>query len=97
MKCPNCGDEGHRVVDSRTTTLKGEMFGPDGASVTRRRRQCPCGFRFSTVELYNEDAGGLFGPGGVDNKAAHDVVRAARHDAARKIMDTLMKEMEKWK
>lgn len=44
MKCPICGNESTRVLDSRVTS--------DGITV-RRRRECSrkkCAFRFSTIE-----------------------------------------------
>ena len=42
MKCPSCGNEDTKVIDSRVAT--------DGLSI-RRRRECEkCEFRFSTYE-----------------------------------------------
>jgi len=42
MKCPYCGNEQDRVLDSRPL---------DGASVIRRRRECQaCHKRFTTYE-----------------------------------------------
>ena len=42
MKCPYCGDENTRVIDSRPA---------DDNSAIRRRRQCDvCGKRFTTYE-----------------------------------------------
>lgn len=44
MKCPACGNDNTRVLDSRVAS--------DGVTV-RRRRECSkkrCGFRFSTIE-----------------------------------------------
>jgi len=44
MKCPICGNENTKVLDSRVAS--------DGITV-RRRRECTkkrCGFRFSTIE-----------------------------------------------
>ena len=42
MKCPFCGDENTRVIDSRPA---------DDNSAIRRRRQCDvCGKRFTTYE-----------------------------------------------
>ena len=44
MKCPVCGNDNTRVLDSRVAS--------DGITV-RRRRECSkkkCGFRFSTIE-----------------------------------------------
>ncbi|KRN94644.1 transcriptional regulator NrdR [Pediococcus stilesii] len=42
MRCPHCGNNGSRVVDSRPT---------DEGRVIRRRRECEkCGFRFTTFE-----------------------------------------------
>ena len=46
MKCPFCGCEDSRVIDSRSVE--------EGASI-RRRRECPrCGRRFTTYEKYEE-------------------------------------------
>jgi hypothetical protein len=39
LRCPKCGGRHHRVKDSRDT-----QFG------IRRRRECPCGARFTTLE-----------------------------------------------
>ncbi|MEY8661880.1 transcriptional regulator NrdR [Ligilactobacillus faecis] len=42
MKCPNCHQNGSRVVDSRPA---------DNGHAIRRRRECEnCGFRFTTFE-----------------------------------------------
>ncbi len=42
MKCPNCGFENTRVIDSRVA---------DNGSAIRRRRECEqCEFRFTTFE-----------------------------------------------
>lgn len=41
MDCPNCGRDGTKVIESRQKL--------DGAC--RRRRQCECGHRFSTIEI----------------------------------------------
>lgn len=44
MKCPECGWEDSRVIDSRPTENK-----------VRRRRECvQCGFRFTTYEIIEE-------------------------------------------
>lgn len=46
MKCPFCGCEDSRVIDSRSVE--------EGASI-RRRRECPrCGRRFTTYEKYEQ-------------------------------------------
>ena len=46
MKCPFCGFEDSRVVDSRSV---------EENSTIRRRRECPeCGRRFTTYEKYEE-------------------------------------------
>ena len=46
MKCPFCGFDDSRVVDSRSV---------DENSTIRRRRECPeCGRRFTTYEKYEE-------------------------------------------
>ncbi len=42
MRCPSCGADDTRVIDSRTVE--------DGAAIRRRRRCEACGRRFSTVE-----------------------------------------------
>ncbi len=43
MKCPNCGSDNDRVIDSRLTC---------NGTVIRRRRECNnCGQRFSTAEM----------------------------------------------
>jgi len=46
MKCPQCGEAGHRVdkVQHRTD--------PDGWSMVVRRRRCPQGHSFETYECY---------------------------------------------
>lgn len=42
MKCPRCGEEGDRVLETRTS---------QAGSVVRRRRECGgCHFRFTTYE-----------------------------------------------
>lgn len=42
MKCPYCGQDNDKVIDTRS---------PDGGDATRRRREClACGRRFTTVE-----------------------------------------------
>ena len=47
MKCPECGDDGLMVRDSRPAVL--HTLGVHGI---RRRRACAeCGYRFSTFEL----------------------------------------------
>jgi transcriptional repressor NrdR len=46
MRCPRCGVDDDKVVDSRAA---------DDASAIRRRRQClACGFRFTTYERFEE-------------------------------------------
>lgn len=46
MKCPFCGCEDSRVIDSRSVE--------EGASI-RRRRECPrCGRRFTTYEKHEQ-------------------------------------------
>jgi len=46
MKCPNCGLDNDRVIDSRQV-LEGEAI--------RRRREClNCGFRFTTFEYIEQ-------------------------------------------
>lgn len=45
MKCPECGDEESKVIDSRPSENK-----------VRRRRECiRCGFRFTTYEIIEEN------------------------------------------
>ena len=46
MKCPFCGDEEDRVIDSRSVK--------DGSAIRRRRECTNCGQRFTTYE-YIED------------------------------------------
>ena len=46
MKCPFCGHEEDKVIDSRASS--------EGASVRRRRECVKCGRRFTTYE-YIED------------------------------------------
>jgi len=46
LRCPYCGDESHRVIDSRVAK---------GQSEIRRRRECDeCGRRFTTRERVEE-------------------------------------------
>jgi transcriptional repressor NrdR len=46
LRCPYCGDESHRVIDSRVAR---------GTSEIRRRRECDeCGRRFTTRERVEE-------------------------------------------
>jgi len=46
LRCPYCGDDGHRVIDSRVAK---------GSSEIRRRRECEeCGRRFTTRERVEE-------------------------------------------
>jgi len=46
LRCPYCGDDGHRVIDSRVAK---------GLSEIRRRRECEeCGRRFTTRERVEE-------------------------------------------
>ena len=42
MKCPYCGDQESKVIDSRHSE--------DGLSIRRRREWCRCGHRFTTYE-----------------------------------------------
>ncbi len=42
MRCPNCGDDGNRVVDTRLAR--------DGEEIRRRRECDECGRRFTTRE-----------------------------------------------
>ena len=43
MRCPSCGYQESKVVDSRSAD--------DGASIRRRRECLQCGTRFTTYEL----------------------------------------------
>ena len=43
MKCPFCGDQESKVIDSRRSE--------DGLSIRRRRECCRCGHRFNTYEI----------------------------------------------
>ncbi len=47
MKCPNCGQTGDKVLDSRTAR--------DGAAIRRRRECLGCGHRFTTYEEVERD------------------------------------------
>ena len=42
MRCPKCGCDNDKVIDSRA--------GRDGSTVRRRRECLGCGYRFSTLE-----------------------------------------------
>ena len=42
MRCPKCGVDNDKVIDSRA--------GRDGGTVRRRRECLSCGYRFSTLE-----------------------------------------------
>lgn len=42
MRCPSCGHDGDRVVDSRATK--------DNSAIRRRRECLKCGYRFTTYE-----------------------------------------------
>jgi transcriptional repressor NrdR len=56
MRCPYCGDDDHRVVDSRAA---------EGGTAIRRRRACDgCGQRFSTFERAEQRAMGVRKRGG---------------------------------
>ena len=46
MRCPNCGNEDSKVVDSRPAD--------DGFTLRRRRECLECGFRFTTYERMGE-------------------------------------------
>lgn len=47
MRCPSCGHEESKVVDSRPTE--------DGTSIRRRRKCMGCGYRFTTYERLGEN------------------------------------------
>ena len=46
MRCPNCGNEDSKVVDSRPAD--------DGFTIRRRRECLECGFSFTTYERMGE-------------------------------------------
>lgn len=46
MRCPSCGFEDSKVIDSRPSD--------DGSSIRRRRQCLDCGFRFTTYERSGE-------------------------------------------
>lgn len=46
VRCPSCGDDASRVVDSRTAD--------DGIAIRRRRACQACGHRFTTFERFEE-------------------------------------------
>ena len=47
MKCPKCGVDDDRVLDSRSAR--------DGAAIRRRRECAGCGHRFTTYEEVDRD------------------------------------------
>jgi len=47
MKCPKCGADEDRVLDSRAAR--------DGAAIRRRRECAQCGYRFTTYEEIDRD------------------------------------------
>lgn len=47
MKCPKCGTDDDKVVDSRSAR--------EGATIRRRRECLKCGYRFTTYEEINRD------------------------------------------
>ena len=47
MKCPKCGVDNDRVLDSRSAR--------DGAAIRRRRECAGCGYRFTTYEEVDRD------------------------------------------
>ena len=47
MKCPKCGVDDDRVLDSRSAR--------DGAAIRRRRECAGCGYRFTTYEEVDRD------------------------------------------
>ena len=47
MKCPKCGVDDDKVLDSRSAR--------DGAAIRRRRECMKCGFRFTTYEEIDRD------------------------------------------
>ena len=47
MKCPKCGIDDDKVLDSRSAR--------DGAAIRRRRECLKCGYRFTTYEEIDRD------------------------------------------
>jgi len=47
MKCPKCGADDDKVLDSRSAR--------DGAAIRRRRECLKCGYRFTTYEEIDRD------------------------------------------
>ena len=47
MKCPKCGKDDDKVLDSRAAR--------EGAAIRRRRECCSCGHRFTTYEEIDRD------------------------------------------
>ena len=47
MKCPKCGVDDDKVLDSRGAR--------DGAAIRRRRKCLKCGYRFTTYEEIDRD------------------------------------------
>ena len=47
MKCPKCGNDEDKVLDSRSVR--------EGAAIRRRRECATCGFRFTTHEEVDRD------------------------------------------
>lgn len=47
MKCPKCGNDDDKVLDSRAAK--------DGAAIRRRRECLKCGYRFTTHEEIDRD------------------------------------------
>ena len=47
MRCPKCGSDDDKVLDSRTVR--------DGAAIRRRRECIGCGYRFTTHEEIDRD------------------------------------------
>ena len=47
MKCPKCGTDNDKVLDSRSAR--------DGAAIRRRRECMSCGYRFTTYEEIDRD------------------------------------------
>ena len=47
MKCPKCGADDDKVLDSRAVR--------EGAAIRRRRECASCGFRFTTHEEVDRD------------------------------------------
>lgn len=76
MRCPACGHEGSKVVDSRP--------GPDGTEI-RRRRECErCSHRFTTYERMEGGAKMVVKRDGRHEPFDRDKIRRSLRTACRK-------------